>query len=98
MAKTEQDIIGLIYTCLTDHKENWGNKQEDMRRLRSAYLTKFFEDVEYDSSTIRVETSDAYTFVESYIASLFEKSPAVEVDSMKTQQDNVELARASVNS
>ena len=98
MPKSEQDIISLIYTCLTDHKENWSNKQEDMRRLRSAYLTKFFEDVEYDSSTIRVETSDAYTFVESYIASLFEKSPAVEVDSMKTQQDNVELARASVNS
>jgi hypothetical protein len=65
MPRTEQDTIGLIHTCLQDHKEQWGNKQEDMRRLRSAYLTRFFEDVEYDQSTIRVETSDAYTFVES---------------------------------
>ncbi len=98
MPRTEQDTIGLIHTCLSDHKEHWGNRQEDMRRLRSAYLTRFFEDVEYDQSTIRVETSDAYTFIESYIASLFEKSPAVEVDSMKTDVENVELARASVNS
>ena len=98
MARTEQQTIHLIQSVLAEHKEIWGNRQEDMRRLRSAYLTRFFEDVEHDRETIRVETSDAYSFVESYIASLFEKAPAVEVDSMKTDAQNVEIARATVNS
>lgn len=97
MARTEQQTIALIKQALGDHKDYWQSRQADMRRLRSAYLTRFFEDGDGDDSSIRVETSDAYTFIESYIASLFEKSPAVEADSMKADADNVQLARQCVN-
>lgn len=95
--KTEQQIINIIQTSLSAHKEFWNNQLPDMKRLRSAYLTKFYEDEEYDRTSLRVETSDGYSFIESYIASLFEKSPAVEVDSNVADNESIELARQVVN-
>lgn len=97
MSQTENDKIRLIREVLAGHKQFWSNQQPLMSKYRASYLTKFYEDMSIDETSIRVETSDGYTFIESYIASLFEKSPAVEVDSMKTDQENVELARQVVN-
>jgi len=98
MARTEQETISLIQHVLAEHKQHWSDKHGDMRRLRQAYLTRFFEDVENEPTNLRVETSDAYSFIEGYIASLFEKSPAVEVDSLKTEPDNVMVTRQVINS
>ena len=94
---SEDQKVRVIREVLTAHKEHWQMQEPNMRKLRQVYLTKFFEDISIDETSIRVETSDGYTFIESYIASLFEKSPAVEVDSMKTKTENVELARQVVN-
>jgi len=95
---SESDKIKIIREVLYSHKQYWEMKEPDMRKLRQAYLTKFYDDQTYSETSVRVETSDAYTFVESYIASLFEKSPSVEVDSMTTKNENVEVTRTCVNS
>jgi hypothetical protein len=97
MAMSENDKIRMIREILADHKEHWTNLEPDMRRLRQVYLTKFYDDKTISDTSVRVETSDGYVFIESYIASLFEKSPSVEVDSMTTDSENVELARACSN-
>jgi hypothetical protein len=94
---SEQDKLKLIREVLASHKDIWQQQQPAMKKYRDVYLTRFYEDLGMDDTSIRVETSDGYTFVESYIASLFEKSPAVEVDSMQTGSDNVELCRQVVN-
>jgi len=63
MARTEQETISLIQHVLAEHKQHWSDKHGDMRRLRQAYLTRFFEDVENEPTNLRVETSDAYSFI-----------------------------------
>lgn len=98
MARSEAETIKLIRQVLGEHKDLWTNRLGDMKRLRRAYMTRFFEDLIPDESSLRVETSDGYTFVEAYIASLFEKSPSIEADSMQASQDDVEIAKACVNS
>ena len=95
--KTEEYQAKVIREILASHKDYWSQQEPFMKKLRACYLTKFYEDTDYSDTSLRVETSDAYTFVESYIASLFEKSPAVEVDSLKTSSENVEIARQCVN-
>ena len=97
MSQTDNDKIRMIREILAGHKERWQNLEPDMRRLRQIYMTKFYDDKSISDTSIRVETSDAYAFIESYIASLFEKSPSVEVDSMTTDQDSVEITRATIN-
>lgn len=97
MAMTENEKIRMIREILYSHKEHWQHLEPQMRQLRQVYLTKFYDDKSISDTSVRVETSDAYVFIESYIASLFEKSPSVEVDSMTTDNENVELARACTN-
>jgi hypothetical protein len=97
MSLTDEQKIRVIREILASHKDYWSQQEGLMRKYRAAYLTKFYSDEPFSDTSIRVETSDGYTFIESYIASLFEKSPAVEVDSMKTSSENVELARQTVN-
>ena len=97
MSQTDNDKIRMIREILAGHKDHWQNQEPQMRQLRQIYLTRFYDDKSISDTSVRVETSDAYAFIESYIASLFEKSPSVEVDSMTTTSEDVEITRASVN-
>ena len=97
MSQTDNDKIRMIREILANHKDHWQNQEPQMRQLRQIYLTRFYDDKSISDTSVRVETSDAYAFIESYIASLFEKSPSVEVDSMTTTSEDVEITRASVN-
>ncbi|MCH1572229.1 MAG: hypothetical protein L7S64_12860, partial [Longimicrobiales bacterium] len=59
------------------HEDYWDDRRSEMRRLRHAYLMRFWKrDEGYDASLL-VETSRAYELVESYIASLFVRDPSV---------------------
>jgi len=96
---TDEEKSRIIRNILGSHKDFWQIQQPMMRRYRDVYMTEFYKSVQLnDETTIRVETSDAYVFVESFIASLFEKNPSVEVDSLKTDKENVDLCRSACNS
>ena len=61
------------------HEDYWDDRRSEMRRLRHAYLMRFWRrEGNYDESLL-VETSRAYELVESYIASLFVRDPSVVV-------------------
>lgn len=61
------------------HEEYWNDKRPEMRRLRNAYLMRYWQrSIAYDDSLL-IETSRAYELIESYIASLFVRDPAVVV-------------------
>lgn len=87
MKFTKADKVSFIRRVVSDHENWWSERQADMRRYKAAYMTDFYRDRESLSggslsnraNEIRVETSDAYAYIEGYIASLFSKAPAVEV-------------------
>lgn len=97
MNKTE--IIKTVRIIFSEHQEYWQQKSAEMKKYRDAYLTKFWRNaVRPDDSMIRVETPDGYSFIESYIASLFSKAPAVVVGKdVAANTGNAEMAQAVSN-
>lgn len=77
MARTQNDIVRFIQIIYSEHKAYWEEKSAELRRYKDAYETKFWANEAYDNTMIRVETSDAFSYIEGFIASLFTKTPAV---------------------
>ena len=61
------------------HVSFWEDRRAEMRRLRHAYLMRFWKRTAEFDQELLVETSRAYELVESYVASLFVRDPAVVV-------------------
>jgi hypothetical protein len=61
------------------HTRYWDDLRPEMRRLRNAYMMRYWKrNGTYDQSLL-IETSRAYELVESYVASLFVRDPSVVV-------------------
>lgn len=61
------------------HTRYWEDRRPEMRRLRNAYLMRYWQrSMNYDDSLL-IETSRAYELIESYVASLFIRDPSVVV-------------------
>jgi hypothetical protein len=77
MARQEQQKIKFIQMVYQEHNSYWEQKNSEMKKYLDAYNTKFWDSEEYNAEMIRVETADAYAYIEGFIASLFNKTPAV---------------------
>lgn len=61
------------------HTRYWDDQRPELRRLRNAYLMRFWKrNPSYDESLL-IETSRGYELIESYVASLFVRDPSVVV-------------------
>jgi hypothetical protein len=98
MARNNDDIQKFIRIIFTDHKEFWKQQAGDLKRYKNAYESKFWKEEMYDTTMIRVETADAYGFIESYISSLFSKSPSVVIGAdLAATGGDPKLAQAAAN-
>lgn len=98
MARNNDDIQKFIRIIFTDHKDFWKQQAGDLKRYKNAYESKFWKEEMYDTTMIRVETADAYGFIESYISSLFSKSPSVVVGAdIAATGGDPKLAQAAAN-
>lgn len=65
------------------HDQRWEDQKETLYNYRSAYETKFWARKKEGSifsilpTQMTVETSEAYGYIEAYLASLFSKNPSV---------------------
>ena len=83
--------------CFADHERYWNDRRPEMRRLRNAYLMRYWQrSVAYDESLL-IETSRAYELIESYIASLFVRDPSVVVKPDLRGRGEPKLAAATAN-
>lgn len=69
----------LARTIYEDHEAYWNDRRVEMRRLRNAYLMRYWQRSSTYDNSLLIETSRAYELIESYIASLFVRDPAVVV-------------------
>jgi len=79
MAKSTKDIIHLIQTILKEHEDYYDHCRPELKKYRDVYENRFWSEKWNDDAMIRVETSDAYSYIEGFIASLFSRNPAVVV-------------------
>ena len=79
------------------HEAYWDERRSEMRRLRHAYLMRFWERAGAYDENLLIETSRAYELVESYVASLFVRDPSVVVKPDIHGHGTPELAAAVAN-
>ncbi len=68
---------GLLKQILESHTDYWDDYKHELYRYKSAYATRFWDKKAVGLMSEYVQTSDAYGYIESYIASLFSKNPGV---------------------
>ena len=91
-----QEKVNFVRTVLSAHTDYWSGLQAEMKRYKSAYLTDFYKD-KNAGNQIKIETADAYAYVEGFIASLFSKSPAVEIGADAQGKGDKNLAKVVAN-
>ena len=96
--RTNKECVALIKTVLDEHNHFWDSQRAEMRRYRDVYENRFWQSEYMDDTMIRVETSDCFSYVEGFIASLFSRNPAVVVAKDASIIDgNAKMAQAVVN-
>lgn len=79
------------------HNEYWSKQRSELRKLRSSYMTRYWEQ-EPDSNEILIETTRAYEFIEGYIASLYSRNPSVVVKGDVRGRGDANKVQAMCNS
>jgi hypothetical protein len=98
MARNNDETQKFIRIIWQDHKDYWKQKAGELKKYKNAYESKFWREQEYDESMIRIETSDCYNYVESFISSLFSKSPSVVIGpDLAATGGDPKLAQAAAN-
>jgi hypothetical protein len=98
MARNSDDIQKFIRIIFSDHKNYWKNQSGELKKYKNAYESKFWKEQEYNETMIRIETADCYSYVESFISSLFAKSPSVVIGSdLAATGGDPKLAQAAAN-
>ena len=77
--RSEKDTVALIRQVLTEHESYYDDCRAELKRYKNVYENKFWEDNYYNDSMVRIETADAFGYVEGFIASLFSRQPAVAI-------------------
>ena len=97
MNRTKKETINFIQAVLREHQDYWDTKVSELKKYRDAYSNQFWRNEQFNDNMIRVETADAYAYVEGYIASLFSKAPAVEIGADDASTGDAEAAKTIVN-
>lgn len=96
--RTNKECVALIKTVLDEHNHFWDGQRAEMKRYRDVYENRFWQSEYMDDTMIRVETSDCFSYVEGFIASLFSRNPAVVIAKDASIIDgNAKMAQAVVN-
>jgi len=84
-------------TIFEEHTRYWDDRRPEMRRLRNAYLMRYWQrNISYDDNLL-IETSRAYELIESYVASLFVRDPSVVVKPDLRGKGDAELTEEVAN-
>jgi hypothetical protein len=92
---TPEDVQSIV----ENHTTYWDQKRDEMRQLRSLYMTRFWSNDSYPTldGILRTEVPRAYAVVESYLGSLYSKNPTVFVQPDVRARGNPEVAQATAN-
>ena len=88
-----------VQAIIQQHTNYWDRRRETMNQLTAVYAGRMWdhERIAIPDTQIRVETPDGYGYVESYVASLYPKAPAVEVATGPDDKGDADIAAAIIN-
>jgi hypothetical protein len=98
MGKCMKLELSDIHGILTAHDTYWSNQRPLMQKLKRAYKGSALDDTMMTiNEDILVETSDGYAFVQSYVASLFAKDPALTIERGPEEKGDAKLTEVVAN-
>ncbi len=97
MGRSDKDTISFIRMVIQEHDNYWDMQREELKKYKYIYETKFWQDEAFEENMIRVETADAFSYIEGFLASLFSKAPAVEIGKDDSVAVDTKLAKAAAN-
>ena len=60
-----------------NHEAYWDSMSKELWKYKQVYEGNFWADSDIDDTQLQIQTSDGYSYVEAYQASLFAKNPAI---------------------
>lgn len=88
---------GIIKQILKVHEDYWSDYRPDLYKYKQAYETRFWDKASEAQMLSYIQTSDAYGYIESYIASLFARNPGVIVKSGIRGRGDARIAQHIAN-
>lgn len=88
---------GILQQIVKVHEDYWDDQRHDLYKYKQAYETKFWDRSSEAQMLTYVQTSDAYGYVESFIASLFARNPGVIVKNGIRGRGNAKIAQHIIN-
>ena len=87
-----------------EHQEFWDSQRAELERYKNVYECRFWEEGSYgmlyggNNNQMSIQTSEGYGYIESFIASLFAKNPAVVLKAgLKNKGDAVKSQEVANN-
>lgn len=97
MSRTEHKTIQLIRTILTEHESFWTAQLPELRRYKNVYQNMYWQGKTFSDGMLRIETSEGFSYIEGFMASLFSRAPAVEIGPDEASRGDAELAESLAN-
>ena len=97
MSKMTPQVLKMTVAV---HEKYWQDQRKYLYNYKQAYETDFWEDSEtygLGDYGITIQTSDAYGYIESYIASLFSRNPGVVFKDGLRKRGNKDIAEHLAN-
>ena len=66
-----------VKSLLSNHERWWERQRSDLERYKELYQSNFWNNRQDDPTAILIQTQDCYSYVESFIGSLYAKNPAI---------------------
>ena len=89
---TNEQRIKIIQTAEMYHREYWDSQKVNMKLFDDAYNHRWWSDQQTSKDSIRVEINEVHSHIQTLIASIFAKAPAVTIEGDKAKEGNKNLA------
>lgn len=92
-----------IEYVLDEHQDFWDSQRPELERYKNVYECRFWEESSYgamyggNNNQMAIQTSEGYGYIESFIASLFAKNPAVVLKKGLKNKGDVQKAQEVAN-
>lgn len=98
MSRSFDEAAKFCRLVHSEHKAYWQEKQGLLKRYKVAYEGKFWSQDRFDDSMIRIETPDAWSYIEGFVAAIFSRQPSVVIgDDIAASTGEPKLAQAAAN-
>jgi len=94
--------ISTLKQVLFLHEKFWETKRLEMLRYKSAYATEFWSeggiDLRRSTNQLQIQVSEGYSYIETYMGSLFAKNPAIVLKSGIENKGSTQKSQFIANS